>query len=175
MNVRRKNLEIGYKFSHWTKDILPRVLTTPIHLIRLFTAAREELDARASAKNPSKKPLQVTIIDLRPKLPEKGEPKKVTKKPKSKVSFWWVLGYLYAKYIVTRRPRRPIPIPMMMRRFERAKKQGRNTCVSSRQFTNARNTPGFALLRKMVSIFHCPALILAYGVCSAYVSANYSL
>ncbi|KAJ7500142.1 hypothetical protein B0H11DRAFT_2189508 [Mycena galericulata] len=83
MNIRRKDLEIGYKLSHWTKDILPRVLTTPMHLIRLFTSAREELKARAESKKPSKKPLQVAIIDLRPKL---QETKKVEKKPKSKAS-----------------------------------------------------------------------------------------
>jgi hypothetical protein len=78
-----------------------------------------------------KKPLQVTIIDLRPKLQEKSEPKKVTKKPKLKVSFWWVLGYLHAKYIVIQCQRRLIPIPMMMmmRRCEWARKQGHNTCV----------------------------------------------
>ncbi|KAJ7449690.1 hypothetical protein B0H11DRAFT_2247025 [Mycena galericulata] len=38
MNIRRKELEIGYKFSNWTKDVLPRAIKTPIHLIRLFNA-----------------------------------------------------------------------------------------------------------------------------------------
>ncbi|KAJ7138027.1 hypothetical protein C8R44DRAFT_340389 [Mycena epipterygia] len=85
MNIRCSDLQIGYKLKHWTKDILPRVLTTPIHLIRLFNSAREELDARAKTKKSSKKPLQVTIFDLRSKLPEK-ETKKATKKPKSKAS-----------------------------------------------------------------------------------------
>jgi hypothetical protein len=64
MNIRRRDLEIGYKLSHWTKDVLPRVINTPIHLIRLFNVVQEECKIRARAKNPVKKPLQVNIIDL---------------------------------------------------------------------------------------------------------------
>ncbi|KAJ7027037.1 hypothetical protein C8F04DRAFT_1189986 [Mycena alexandri] len=86
MNIRHRDLQIGYKLSHWTKDVLPRVIITPIHLIRLFNAVREERNARASSRNPSKKPLQVTIVDLRPKHSEKPESKKAAKKPKSKAS-----------------------------------------------------------------------------------------
>ncbi|KAJ7924674.1 hypothetical protein B0H13DRAFT_2315189 [Mycena leptocephala] len=91
MNIRRRDLEIGYKLSHWTKDVLPRVIKTPIHLIRLFNAVQEERKIRARAKNPAKKPLQVNIIDLRPKQSDKAEPKKpASKKPKSKASFRWL-------------------------------------------------------------------------------------
>jgi hypothetical protein len=91
MNIRRRDLEIGYKLSHWTKDVLPRVINTPIHLIRLFNAVQEERKIRARAKNPVKKPLQVNIIDLRPKQSDKAEPKKpASKKPKSKASFRWL-------------------------------------------------------------------------------------
>ncbi|KAJ7915844.1 hypothetical protein B0H13DRAFT_1871715 [Mycena leptocephala] len=91
MYIRRRDLEFGYKLSHWTKDVLPRVIKTPIHLIRLFNAVREERKIRAHAKNPAKKPLQVNIIDLRPKQSDKAEPKKpASKKPKSKASFRWL-------------------------------------------------------------------------------------
>ncbi|KAJ7883652.1 hypothetical protein B0H14DRAFT_2564728 [Mycena olivaceomarginata] len=91
MNIRRRDLEIGYKLSHWTKDVLPRVINTPLHLIRLFNAVREERKIRARAKNPAKKPLQVNIIDLQPKQSDKAEPKKpASKKPKSKASFRWL-------------------------------------------------------------------------------------
>ncbi|KAJ7503209.1 hypothetical protein B0H11DRAFT_2273927 [Mycena galericulata] len=87
MNIRRKELEIGYKFSNWTKDVLPRVIKTPIQLIRLFNAVQEERKARAGARTAPKKPLQVNIIDLPPKESEKPESKKTTaKKPKSKTS-----------------------------------------------------------------------------------------
>ncbi|KAJ7156741.1 hypothetical protein C8R46DRAFT_1226260 [Mycena filopes] len=84
MNVRRKDLEIGFKLSHWTKDTKPRILSNPMHLLRLFNSAREELAARAKSKARAKKPLQVTIVDL--KVQEKPDSKKGTssKKPKSK-------------------------------------------------------------------------------------------
>ncbi|KAJ7190854.1 hypothetical protein GGX14DRAFT_407609 [Mycena pura] len=76
MNIRRKELDIGYKLSTWTKDIMPRVITTPIHLIRLFNAVAEERTVRINARTPAKKPLQVTIVDLREKLSEKPASKK---------------------------------------------------------------------------------------------------
>ncbi|KAJ7189221.1 hypothetical protein C8R46DRAFT_1184375 [Mycena filopes] len=85
MDVRRKDLKIGYKFSHWAKDILPRILATPMHLLRLFNTAREELETRAKSKSAAaRKPLQVTIINLSAKNQEKPESKKGGKKPKSK-------------------------------------------------------------------------------------------
>ncbi|KAJ7204818.1 hypothetical protein GGX14DRAFT_646425 [Mycena pura] len=95
MNIRRKELNIGYKLSTWTKDIMPRVITTPIHLIRLFNAVAEERTVRANARTPAKKPLQVNIVDLREKSSEKPESKKgAAKKPKSEASSFWL--YLHA-------------------------------------------------------------------------------
>jgi hypothetical protein len=85
MDIRKKDLNIAYKLNCSTKDELPLVLKAPLHVVRLFSAAHRELEARENGKSKVKKELKAIIIDLRPK-PGKEKPGKSTKKPASKVS-----------------------------------------------------------------------------------------
>jgi len=65
MNVRRKALNLAYKFSTQPQKELPRVLKNAEHLKTLFSQAVKELATRQNLKSKakSKKPFQVLLID----------------------------------------------------------------------------------------------------------------
>ncbi|KAJ7431988.1 hypothetical protein B0H11DRAFT_2297918 [Mycena galericulata] len=46
MGVRRRDMNIAYKFSTWTAKTPPRLLKTPEHLDKLFDNAKKEIGAR---------------------------------------------------------------------------------------------------------------------------------
>ncbi|KAJ7939299.1 hypothetical protein B0H13DRAFT_1851029 [Mycena leptocephala] len=79
MNIRRRDLEIGYKLSHWTKDVLPRVINTP------FTSSGSSTRYGRSARSVhvQKTPRRTSANKAEPKKP-------ASKKPKSKASFRWL-------------------------------------------------------------------------------------
>ncbi|KAJ7811183.1 hypothetical protein B0H13DRAFT_1926877 [Mycena leptocephala] len=62
MDIRLRDLKIGYRFSTWKAKTLPRKLESGTHLQKLFENARKELDARKGSK--SKTEFQVQIDNL---------------------------------------------------------------------------------------------------------------
>jgi hypothetical protein len=91
MGVRKRDLNIVYKFS-WSKDKdKPKLLNTATHVVKLFKDARTELVDRKTLarKKPDakalKKTFEVIISDLNSKQ-GKEKTDKAAKKPQSKVS-----------------------------------------------------------------------------------------
>ncbi|KAJ7814736.1 hypothetical protein B0H14DRAFT_2603900 [Mycena olivaceomarginata] len=79
MGVRKRELNIAYKFS-WLKDKdKPKLLSTPNHIVKLFKDAREELVDRKklARKKPDAKALrkkfEVMITDLSAKKWERED------------------------------------------------------------------------------------------------------
>lgn len=87
MDVRKADLEISYKFSTNQKADSPMILTTPIHVIRLFNKAWEITKALESApKSKTRKTLNVKILNRSAGKEQGKKDEKPTKKPtKTKV------------------------------------------------------------------------------------------
>lgn len=80
MDIERKYLHIGYKFSTSKASDMPRKLDTAKHLEQLFAKAKKEIIKLNKSRSRTKKEFQVTIVDLTPK--EKGKKGKVKEKEK---------------------------------------------------------------------------------------------
>jgi len=63
MGVRRKDLNLAYKFTTSTQKEFPQVLNNKEHLDRLFERAQDELERHRKSKAKNKKPFKVTLID----------------------------------------------------------------------------------------------------------------
>jgi len=86
MGVRRKDLNLAYKFTTSTQKELPQVLSSEEHLDRLFERAREELERHLKSKAKNKKPFKVILVDRDGGVKKKGKGKLAeSKKASSKV------------------------------------------------------------------------------------------
>jgi hypothetical protein len=63
MGIRAKSLNLAYRFSTSPQKELPQMLSTPLHLARLFNNACKILDERAMGKSKSKKEFTVILVD----------------------------------------------------------------------------------------------------------------
>ncbi|KAJ7214433.1 hypothetical protein GGX14DRAFT_392459 [Mycena pura] len=63
MNVRRKELNLSYKFSTSLAKASAQDLSKPIHVYRLFNSAREELREMKKTKSKANKTLKVLIFN----------------------------------------------------------------------------------------------------------------
>jgi len=77
MGVRRKDLNLAYKFTTSTQKELPQILNNEEHLDRLFERARDELERHRKSKAKNKKPFKVTLVDQ-----DSGTKKKVKSQSK---------------------------------------------------------------------------------------------
>ena len=63
MGICAKSLNLTYHFSTSPQKELPQMLSTPLHLARLFNNACKILDERATGKLKSKKEFTVILVD----------------------------------------------------------------------------------------------------------------
>lgn len=171
MDIRKKDLNIAYKLNCSTKDELPLVLKAPLHVVRLFSAARRELEARENGTSKVKKELKATIIDLRPK-PSKEKPGKATKKPAPKVSSGVLqvsLGLIHGSPNTVR----PKGIAMMMTtnlKLNEAKNRKPRSCENWRRHIVARSMIHFAWSPEMANTSNCRQQISVCGVFYLYIT-----
>ena len=94
MGVRRKDLNLAYKFTTSTQKELPQILNNEEHLDRLFERGRDELERHRKSKAKNKNPFKVTLIDRDSGTKKAKSQAKESKKASS-------AGSLYTQWALT--------------------------------------------------------------------------